>query len=161
MSYLICLILAQLKSKALQMMLALLPLVSIHLFCGIYWRKAIKTATDWGKKVQLTFGAEKTVIVLYTKRKKIPKIPKIKVMNVEVPYQDHAKYLGVILDGGLTFNEHIKQQIKKAKNALNRITGSIGKLWGPVPKLMKWVYTGIIRPILTLWVPDMGIQTYG
>ena len=111
--------------------------------------QGIKKATDWGAENHLTFGAAKTVIVLYTKKRKKVEIPPIKVCGVDVELSTSAKYLGVILDKKLNFNEHIDAVTKKAKAVLAKIKGSIGKLWGPSPNLMKWVYTGMVRPILT------------
>lgn len=110
---------------------------------------AIKKATDWGQANQLSLAAEKTVIVLFHRKKKPVEPDPVRVLGVPVPYQEHARYLGVILDKGLKFTEHIKNQVKRAKQVLNKIRGAIGKLWGPTPNLMKWVYTGMIRPMLT------------
>ena len=60
-----------------------------------------------------------------------------------------SKYLGVTLDSELNFNEHVEEKIKKAKAHLFLISKSIGKLWGPSPKLTKWAFTGMVRPMLS------------
>jgi len=57
------------------------------------------------------------------------------------------KYLGVTLDYELNFNEHIEGKMKKVKALLFLISKSIGKLWGPSPKLTK--FTGMVRPMLS------------
>ena len=110
---------------------------------------AINKAVKWGNKNGLTFGAAKTVAVVFASTK-IPKLPKpLMVDGQEVQYSEEVKYLGVTLDSKLSFQSHISLKIKKAKNLIFNIKKAIGQLWGPSPAMMRWMYTGIIRPTLT------------
>ena len=59
------------------------------------------------------------------------------------------RYLGVILDSKLLFKRHIIEKTKKAVRLLNMIRNAVGKLWGPSPKAMKWMYETMVRPIIT------------
>ena len=110
---------------------------------------AMKKAIEWGARNGLTFGAEKTEIVLFT-RKRSKNVPSSLTINgTEIKFVKKVKYLGVTLDSELNFNEHIEGKIKKAKALLFMISKSIGKLWGPSPKLTKWAFTGMVRPMLS------------
>jgi hypothetical protein len=112
-------------------------------------QKAVDKAVDWGHKNGLTFGAAKTVIVLFKGRGKC-KMPKpMKVDGITIEYSKTVKYLGITLDDKLTFNEHIKDKVKKGKGLLMKTKQAIGQLWGPSPELMRWSYTGIVRPMVT------------
>ena len=60
-----------------------------------------------------------------------------------------TKFLGVTLDSMLLWNEHIEKQCKKAKGILMQCRRAIGPTWGFTPKTMKWIYTAVVRLILT------------
>ena len=110
---------------------------------------AINRAMDWGAKNGLTFGAQKTEIVLFH-RKRPKSVPtNMFVRGTEIKFSTSAKYLGVILDTKLNFNLHLDHKIKKAKALLFAISKAIGRLWGPSPLVTKWAFTGIIRPMLS------------
>ena len=57
-------------------------------------------------------------------------------------------YLGVVLDSKLTFREHVKEKCTKASHMLCALHGAVGKLWGPSPKNMLWVYEQVVRPVI-------------
>ena len=111
--------------------------------------KAIKKAFKWGAKRGLTFGASKTVIVLFHRKNKVTMPEPIKVDGLEIPFSESAKYLGIELDSKLNYNKHITEKLKKSKRLLYALSNAIGQLWGPSPALIRWAYTGMIRPIIT------------
>ena len=59
------------------------------------------------------------------------------------------KYLGVILDSKLNYNVHIKEVIRKAYVSLWTCKSLIGKKWRLRPKMMRWAYEAIVRPVIT------------
>ena len=69
--------------------------------------------------------------------------------KVPVEYSSGAKYLGVWLDSKLNFKKHVDDKVNKCKRHLFALKNLIGTNWGPAPKLMKWAYSGIVRPKLT------------
>ena len=108
----------------------------------------VNKITATGKKLGLSFNEEKTDVVMFTnKRTKLTE--KVKVNKVPIEYSTSTKYLGITLDNKLNFNKHIDEKIKKCKNHLFALKSLIGKKWGPSPTLMKWAYTGIVRPKIT------------
>ena len=67
-----------------------------------------------------------------------------------------VKFLGVTLDNKLNYNTHIDNVTQKATAALMRYKRAVGPMWGLSPKTCKWIYTTVVRPILsysaTIWV---------
>lgn len=65
------------------------------------------------------------------------------------------KWLGIIMDESLTFKEHWKARIQKARNMLGRCRGIGNTQWGISPTSWRNLYTGMIRAI-ALWGAELG-----
>ena len=112
---------------------------------------AIRKVTEWGQLCGLSFSAEKTTVVAFTwkKIKSQKNKHKVKMGGREIPYSNEAKYLGVTMDSRLTWTTHVKEKINKAKRLLFAVKRCSGVIWGPKPKIMQWLYKGIVRPAIT------------
>ena len=110
---------------------------------------AVEKALSWGRAKGLTFSSSKTVAVLFTNKRKFLPPPKIRMEGAEIPYSDSVQYLGVRIDKGLTWKEHLRHKTKVVKAHVIKLKNAMGKLWGLPPKLMRWAYTGIVRPRLS------------
>ena len=111
-------------------------------------QSAINKTTEWGKANGLTFGREKTVLVIFTRKYKPLKFPPLRMEGSIVPYSTETKYLGITLDNKLSFNKHITDKCKKATKLLMSTRSAIGKLWGPSVKSTRWIYEAMVHPIL-------------
>ena len=60
-----------------------------------------------------------------------------------------ARLLGVTLDSKLTWKSHITRITRKATTALMQCRQIVGKTWGIKPSMVKWIYTAMIRPIMS------------
>ena len=80
----------------------------------------------------------------------------IKMENTTLTLSNSAKFLGVMLNCKLNFNEYILHITKKATASLMLCKRALGPKWGLTPKTCKWLYTTIIRPIMTyctsIWI---------
>lgn len=113
-------------------------------------QKALKIVEIWTSNHNLEINPSKTNLIMFTKiREKMENFKKCKLYNQELEYSTSTKYLGVILDRRLSWNEHINKQIEKATNSLWISKKIVGKLWGLKPKLTKWIYTAMVRPIIS------------
>ena len=65
-----------------------------------------------------------------------------------IPYSKSVVFPGVTMDSELKWKEHIDNKIKK-KRLLMKMSSITSAYWGPRPKLMKWAFTGIVRPTFT------------
>ena len=66
-----------------------------------------------------------------------------------IKHKTEVKYLGVTLDKKLSWRTHINHKINTCKAMLLNITNKYRHTHKAKPKLMKWIYTGVIRPKLT------------
>ncbi len=86
--------------------------------------------------------------MLFVKDKNIS-LPPIKLNDQIINQQFSIKYLGVLMDGGLKWNDHLNQVVDMAKKDMMPINTMLNKIIGPSPKLTHWVYTAVICPKIT------------
>ena len=102
--------------------------------------------TAWGKTCGLKFNPEKSVAVLFTRRRKQPTKSLI-IDGKPIAFQQEVKYLGVTLDSKLHWTPHINEKINKAKRFISQVAAITRNNWGPKPQLMRWAYLAIVRPM--------------
>ena len=66
-----------------------------------------------------------------------------------VPFSPQVRYLGVELDCKLHWKIHIESKIVSAKRLIMSLCNLTSNSLGPCPKLMKWAYEGIVKPMFT------------
>ena len=122
-------------------------------------QKSLNSINDWCVESGLKLSTLKTHSVMFTWRRNWNFSKPLKVNDTVIEMKDSTKFLGVILDSKLTWNTHIENQCKKAKGILMQCRRAIGPLWGFTPKTMKWIYTAVVRPLLTyaatIWLNGM------
>lgn len=112
-------------------------------------QSALKELATWAKQNGLGVNPSKTELVLFTRKYKIPPFRKPKMDGQELTLSNEAKYLGIILDSKLTWKRNTEERRKKALNAFYTCKKTFGSRWGMRPHIIHWMYTAIIRPILT------------
>ena len=110
-------------------------------------QKMLDELSAWGKTCGLKFNPDKSVAVVFTRRRKIPPF-NLKIDGKDIEYKKEVKYLGITLDSKLHWTKHIEDKIAKTKRFLHCIAQITRNNWGPKPKLMRWAYTGMVRPML-------------
>ena len=111
-------------------------------------QKDIKTMEQWALDHGLTFNAKKTKAMFFTNKKNVIQ-PKLYINGEEIEYVKEFKYLGVILDDKLSWRKHINHISNKATATFMQCQNMMGKTWGLSPKITRWTYTSLIRPILS------------
>ena len=102
----------------------------------------------WGHSCGLRFNPQKTVVVMFTRATRtFHRL--VRMEGQLIPYSDSVVYLGVTLDKEMKWQIHIQNKITKAKGLLMKMANLTHSYWGPKPKLMRWMYTGIVRPTVS------------
>ena len=118
-------------------------------------QKTINTIEEWCHSKGLSISALKTKIVMFTWNRKWSVRP-IKVGGNTIELSEEVKLLGVTLDHKLNFNSHIDKITNKCIGILLQCKRAIGPTWGLSPKVCRWIYTAIVRPILSysvvIWI---------
>ena len=111
--------------------------------------KSLRTLVNWARKCGLGVNPQKTELVLFTRRRSIPQFKLPAIDGTFLKLSDKAKYLGIVLDRRLNWKANVCERVKKATCAMYTCNKIIGKKWGPNPKTILWLYTAVVRPILT------------
>ena len=109
---------------------------------------ALTKAVQWGNANSLHFVPSKTVALFFHRKRKFKAPKKLIMSNQVIDYSNTAKYLGVFLDTRLEFTYHIQNKVKQAKKLVMALRNAVGANWGPVPRVLKWAYSGIVLPIV-------------
>ena len=86
--------------------------------------------------------------VVFTRRRKAPPFS-LRIDGKEIQFKSEVKYLGVTLDSKLHWTPHITEKVTKAKKYLGKVANMTRNNWGPKPRLMRWAYIGVVRPMLS------------
>jgi retron-type reverse transcriptase len=120
----------------------------------------LNKVTEWAGNHGLKFSHLKTEIVIFTHRRKWVLPDTLKLYGQELQIKRATKYLGVMLDSRLTWNLHLENRIQRTTCTLMQCRRVIGKTWGLNPSRAKWMYTSIIRPMISyasvVWVNVLG-----
>ena len=119
----------------------------------IRMQKMLDSLIPWGKKCGLRFNPSKTVAILFTRKRKTH-THFLKIEGEKIEYSNNVRYLGVELDKKLHWKIHVSNKITRAKKYLTNLVSIAGNTWGPSPKVIRWIYTGIIRPCLLYTSPS-------
>jgi len=85
----------------------------------------------WAVKEGLNISPHKTAIVPFTNRRKTEGLGPLTLHGKELQMLDKVKYLGVILDSKLNWNQHLQKIIRKAQTTFAVIRRTCGKKMGP------------------------------
>ena len=110
-------------------------------------QKDIEILEQWAEDHNLRFNIGKTKLMLFTNRRNFSK-PDIFLYGQKIEYVSQMRYLGVLIDDKLSWLPHIKKTAQKATYTLMQCRRMIGKSWGLKPKINRWLYATLVRPIL-------------
>lgn len=108
----------------------------------------LKLVQEWGQDHGLTFNPTKTQAICFTRKRKL-EWKSIQMGGKKVEYQPTIKYLGITIDKNLSWGPHIKDRCSKAKITLYAAKAAIGSKWGLGPKQILWIYTALVRPVIS------------
>jgi hypothetical protein len=115
--------------------------------------RQINTSLDiiskWGEANNIVFNPDKTRMVHFSRSRRPVNVPPVLLSGVLLTPADELKFLGVIFDKKLLFNDHCMDRVRKAKALLFTARRLVNRTWGITPKSAYWIYKSIILPTLT------------
>lgn len=115
--------------------------------------------TKWCGDKGLQVNPDKTDVMIVTKRNKIGNFPEVTIQGRKLQIKESVKYLGVIIDKRLSWNLHIEKVINKARAVFYTIRRMFQTTWGLSTKMVRWLYTAMVRPIITYGAIVWGHRT--
>jgi hypothetical protein len=124
---------------------------------------ALNVEVTWAVKANLNISPHKTAIVPFTNRRKIEDSGLLTFHGKELKMLGEVKYLGVILDSKLNWNQHLLKINRKAQTTCALGRRMYGKKWGLRPNMVHWLYTRVNRPTILyaalVWWPKVKQKT--
>jgi hypothetical protein len=111
-------------------------------------QNALNMVAKWAAKEGLNISPHKTAIVPLTNRRKIEGLGPVKLHGKDLKMLDEVKYLVVILDSRLTWNQHLQKLIRKTQTTFALVRRTCGRKWGLRPNMVHWLCTRVIRPFI-------------
>lgn len=118
-------------------------------------QEANNAITNWCKTWKIKLNETKSAHVNFT-LKKIEDQPRVTLNNIEVPLENHAKYLGMTLDTKLRWKEHVKIKRKELDLKYRDLYWLIGRNSTLSIYNKVLIYNQILKPV---WC--YGIQIFG
>nr|AMS38365.1 hypothetical protein [Bactrocera tryoni] len=112
-------------------------------------QRGLNLAKGWCREVELNINPSKTTVVPFTRRRSLPGLRNLTLGGREIEMTNKVKYLGLTLDSTLRWKQHVNLTLVKATKALMVCNRLAGKSWGCKPRIVRWLYTMIVRPIIT------------
>lgn len=125
-------------------------------------QRTLRVIEEWCQARGLKVSVLKTKLVMFTWNTKWKLSKAIKLDGVPLQLSQTVKFLGITLDHKLCFKQHITNITKKATTILMQCRQAVGPTWGMTPQTCRWIYTAVVRPILTYgvttWVRGLNTQ---
>ena len=118
-------------------------------------KDSLRYLKTWCSTKGLNLNLGKTDLILFGYRGR-KKLEPITMDGICIPRKETVRYLGVIRDEKLSWAQHCADRRARAVKALATCRRLVGKTWGLSPKLTAWLYTAVVRPVVTyaavVWV---------
>ena len=103
----------------------------------------------WMDQAGLEVNVKKSCVICFRNKDKPAPDLHLKWKGALIPTVGKAVYLGLTIDQHLSWNPHMDKVMGKAKAKMVQVNKALSKVWGPSPKLTHWIYTSVVRPIVS------------
>ncbi|XP_075680726.1 uncharacterized protein LOC142646246 [Dermatophagoides pteronyssinus] len=124
--------------------------------------ESLNAIWSWGNENFLQFNPNKSTALIVTRKRKYDTVSRLKMNNFEIPIVSNMKYLGVFLDGKLTWSKHLEYVSAKVLKIYNVLRRKFGSRWGLSYSVLRTIYLMAIEPVLlyacSTWIKAIDIQ---
>ena len=113
-----------------------------------YLQETVDLIEDWCTTWLIKVNPEKSAALLITRRHVHPS-GHVRMFGREIPWEHQVKYLGVILDTRLSFNEHVDHALKKGKMVLANLSSLLCSRSKMSIQNKLILYKSVVRPSVT------------
>ncbi|KAM3519015.1 hypothetical protein MY4038_009911 [Beauveria bassiana] len=107
-------------------------------------RSIVEHAEDWERRSGATFNAKKMAVMHFTRNARKADTTPIVIKGQSVEPKEHTKILGVIMDAGLKFQQHIPDAASKAMEAAMELK----RLRGLSARTARQLFTATVTPVV-------------
>ena len=111
-------------------------------------QKALDIVERWCAGAGLSVSPEKSELMLFTNRYRPTKPSPIFLGGKPLRYADSVKYLGLHITPKLNWAVHAQKKAAAAQKALWQLRGAARCTWGLQPRVAKWLYEAVVRPMV-------------
>jgi len=104
---------------------------------------------NWCALNKLKVSSKKTQVMLMKGKFNKDRMPRIKINDVNVKYTDLYKYLGIMIDPGLSFEPHVRSMRQKIVKYGMAIKRQANEEWGFKNSILHVLYKTVVVPIMT------------
>ena len=121
----------------------------------------VRQLEDWLTSNRMSVSAQKSSLTLVTPfNREYRASPRVVLFNDPLPVEPHTKILGLTLDRGMTFRQHVQEINAKAKSRLNAMKALASTTFGHSKEALTALYKQFVRPVLeyasSSWTPDLA-----
>lgn len=125
-------------------------------------QKIIEILEKWCSDYKLELAADKTQMLFIPKSGKRKVSPRIRHKGKIIKCKKEMKYLGIIIDEGLTWIPHLNTTCEKIRNIAYNMSGVSRSGWGMSSRVLKAIYKRGIERIATYacgaWWPKNNVK---
>lgn len=122
----------------------------------LYLQNALDAIERWSDEWGFKISASKTSVVIFNRRfSATDLIPRLQYKGKYLDYSKEAKFLGMIFDHNLSWQNHIDNLVKRCQKDINLMKLISGPSFGADKKTLIQFYTALIRSKI-----DYGSQAY-
>ena len=111
-------------------------------------QRALNLVSTWFREIGLSVNPAKTELVRFTRWRKLVWWKDVTFRGIAIGPTEEVKHLRVILDAKRNWGRHMKRIRDKAYGLMWATKRACGATRGLSPRLMHWLYTAVIRPIV-------------
>jgi hypothetical protein len=112
-------------------------------------QEALSMIQQWCERTQMSTTAQKMGKIPFTQKRDLRGLNEPTISGQTFHLTTEVTYLALILGKGLTWKAQLKNVMNKADRTFCTCKGTFGKTWGLKPRVVYWIYTMVIRQILT------------